>query len=65
MTAGKATKIYILVAFPAVMFGLCYTQNPVYCAKLLHGTGLYFLGTAFALQMLGLFTIRKITTIKV
>jgi len=56
---------YILVAFPAVMFGLCYTQNPVYCNKLLHGTGLYFLGTAFALQMLGLFTIRKITTIKV
>ncbi|MDB5294411.1 MAG: type secretion system protein [Phycisphaerales bacterium] len=56
---------YILVAFPAVMFGLCYTQNPEYCQKLLHGDGLYLLGTAFGLQMSGLFCIKKITTIKV
>ena len=56
---------YILVAFPAIMFGLCYSQNPLYCGKLLTGTGLYFLGTAFGLQMLGLFFIKKITTIKV
>lgn len=56
---------YILVAFPAVMFLLCYMQNPDYCGKLLKGTGLYFLGTAFGLQMLGLWAIRKITTIKV
>jgi tight adherence protein B len=56
---------YILVAFPAVMFGLCYVQNPTYCGKLLHGTGLYFLGTAFGLQMLGLWSIKKITTVRV
>jgi tight adherence protein B len=56
---------YVLVAFPAVMFLLCYTQNPEYCSKLLRGDGLYYLGTAFVLQMLGLFTIRKITTVKV
>jgi len=56
---------YILVAFPAVMFCLCWMQNPDYCGKLLHGTGLYFLGVAFTLQMLGLWAIRKITTIRV
>jgi tight adherence protein B len=56
---------YILVAFPAVMFMLCWVQNPAYCGKLLHGTGLWFLGTAFGLQMLGLWAIRKITTVKV
>jgi tight adherence protein B len=56
---------YILVAFPAVMFGIVYTQNPEYCQKLMTGNGLYLLGTAFGLQMMGLFCIKKITTIKV
>jgi tight adherence protein B len=56
---------YILVAFPAVMFGLVYTQNPEYCHKLLKGDGLYLLGVAFTLQMAGLFCIKKITTVKV
>lgn len=56
---------YILVAFPAVMFGIVYTQNPEYCQKLMTGSGLYLLGTAFGLQMMGLFCIKKITTIKV
>jgi len=56
---------YILVAFPAVMFGLVYTQNPVYCHKLLSGDGVYLLGVAIGLQLAGLFTIKKITTIKV
>src|SRR4051812_20774383 len=56
---------YILVAFPAVMFGIVYTQNPEYCQKLLTGDGLYLLGTAFTLQMSGLFCIKKITTIRV
>ena len=56
---------YILVAFPAVMFGLVYTQNPEYCHKLLTGDGRYLLGIALGLQMAGLFTIKKITTIKV
>jgi len=61
---GRLTG-YILVAFPAVMFLLCYIQNPAYCGKLLEGTGLYFLGVAFFLQMLGLWSIRMITTVKV
>ena len=56
---------YVLVAFPAVMFTLCYTQNPTYCSKLLTGDGLYLLGLAFGLQMAGLFAIKKITTIRV
>ncbi len=56
---------YILVAFPAVMFGLVYTQNPEYCHKLLTGDGRYLLAIALGLQMAGLFTIKKITTIKV
>lgn len=56
---------YILVAFPAVMFGLVYTQNPAYCHRLLTGDGLYLLGVAIGLQLAGLFTIKKITTIKV
>jgi tight adherence protein B len=56
---------YILVAFPAVMFAVIYTQNPDYCQKLMHGDGLKLLGVAFGLQMSGLFCIKKITTIKV
>jgi Flp pilus assembly protein TadB len=47
------------------MFVLCWIQQPDYCGKLLHGQGLYFLGTAFTLQMMGLWAIRKITTIRV
>lgn len=61
---GRLTG-YILVAFPAVMFFLVWIQNPEQAGKMLRGTGLYLLGLAFALQMLGLFTIRKITTVKV
>jgi tight adherence protein B len=61
---GRLTG-YILVAFPAVMFALCYFQNPTYCGKLLEGTGRYFLAVAFFLQMLGLWSIRMITTVKV
>jgi tight adherence protein B len=61
---GRLTG-YILVAFPAVMFALCYFQNPTYCGKLLEGTGRYFLAAAFFLQMLGLWSIRIITTVKV
>jgi tight adherence protein B len=61
---GRLTG-YILVAFPAAMFLLCYVQNPAYCGKLLEGTGRYFLALAFLLQMLGLWSIRMITTVKV
>ena len=57
---------YILVAFPAVMFVLAFMMNPDYAGVLIHtGTGRMLLGTAFGLQMLGLYAIRKITTVRV
>ena len=57
---------YIMVCFPAVMFGIIYMINPEYGNTLLHtDMGHKFLGVAFGLQMLGLFLIRKITTIRV
>ncbi len=57
---------YILTAFPAIMFMIAYVMNPDYAGVLLHTTtGLELLGTAFGLSMLGLFAIRKITTVKV
>lgn len=57
---------YILTAFPAVLFVVLYTVNPEYAKILLEtGEGLALLGGAFFLQMLGLFTIRKITTVTV
>jgi tight adherence protein B len=57
---------YILVAFPAVMFFIAWSMNPGYAGVLLHTTtGMELLGVAFGLQMLGLWAIRKITTVKV
>jgi Flp pilus assembly protein TadB len=54
------------VAFPAVMFVIVNMLNPEYGNILIHTSlGLKLLGTAFTLQMLGLFAIRKVTTIKV
>lgn len=62
---GRLTG-YIMVAFPGIMFCLAYYLNPEYGGILLHtNTGLKLLGTAFGLQMLGLFMIKKITTVKV
>ncbi len=57
---------YILVAFPAVMFFLVSFMNPAY-AKNLTGTplGHKMLVAAVVLQGLGLYAIRKITTVKV
>jgi tight adherence protein B len=57
---------YILVAFPAVMFLIAWTMNPGYAGILLHtGRGMALLATAFGLQMLGLYAIRKLTTVRV
>jgi tight adherence protein B len=57
---------YILVAFPAVMFVIVNMLNPEYGNILIHTPlGLKLLGTAFGLQMLGLWAIRKVTSIKV
>jgi tight adherence protein B len=57
---------YIMVAFPAVMFCICYFLNPDYCGVLLHtSTGEKLLAVAFGLQMSGLWMINKITTVRV
>lgn len=57
---------YILVAFPAGMFLLIYMLNPQQAGIMLHSTtGLTMLGIAVALQVAGLFAIKKITTIRV
>jgi tight adherence protein B len=57
---------YILVAFPAVMFVLVSFMNPAYAHNLTGtSTGQKMLGVAFGLQMLGLWAIRKLTTVKV
>jgi tight adherence protein B len=62
---GRLTG-YIMVAFPGLMFCLAYYLNPDYGGVLLHtNMGLELLGTAFGLAMLGLFMIKKITTVKV
>jgi tight adherence protein B len=57
---------YILSAFPAVMFVIAYTLNPTYAGVLIYTTkGLMLLGGAFGLQLLGLYSIKKITTVTV
>jgi tight adherence protein B len=56
---------YILTAFPVVMFFLSYALNPGYAGVLLEGTGLYLLGTAGALCVVGLLVIRRITSVRV
>ena len=57
---------YILVAFPAVMFVVVSFLNPQYAKNLTDTTtGQKMLGLAFGLQMLGLWAIRKLTTVKV
>ena len=57
---------YILVAFPAVMFVIVSFLDPTYAHSLTGtSTGQKMLATAFGLQMLGLWSIRKLTTVKV
>ena len=53
---------YILVAFPGRhVLAWRMMLNPDYAGVLLHTTtGIELLGTAFGLQMLGLFCIRKL-----
>jgi tight adherence protein B len=57
---------YVLAAFPAVMFVILSMLKPDYGDVLLRtSTGQTFLGVAFALEMSGLYLIRKITTVTV
>ena len=57
---------YVLVAFPAVMFLLSYYMNPNYAGILINDRGgRLLLGVAVGLQLMGLYAIKKITTVKV
>src|SRR5579862_5698204 len=54
---------YILVAFPIVMFGICYYLNPeLYGGFAAASKGKWLLAGAAGLVSLGMFCIRKITT---
>jgi tight adherence protein B len=57
---------YLLTAFPAIIFVILYVINREYTSKLTDTTtGLKVLGAAFAMQIMGLYMIRKITTVKI
>jgi tight adherence protein B len=57
---------YLLSAFPAVLFCVSYALNPEFAGTLINtSTGLTLLGIAFGLQIMGLFCIKKITTVTV
>ena len=57
---------YILVAFPVMMFFIASSMNPEYKKNLLGtSSGLTMLGIAGGLVVLGLISIRKLTTVKV
>ncbi len=61
---GRLTG-YILVAFPVVMFLIINGLSPQYGKQLTQtALGIKLLITAFVLQSLGLYTIRKITTVR-
>lgn len=65
-TAEGRFSGYVLVAFPVVMFVISYAMNPKHTGVMLHtSTGLMLLGIAFGLEVVGLWSIRKITTVKV
>jgi tight adherence protein B len=57
---------YILSAFPGLMFVIAYTLNPSYAGVLINSNGgRWLLGAAGLLTLLGLFCIKKITTVRV
>jgi Flp pilus assembly protein TadB len=47
------------------MFGISYMLNPEYAGVLLKGKGILLLCIAFGLCMMGLYCIKKITTVRV
>jgi tight adherence protein B len=57
---------YILSAFPALMYVISYVLNPEYAGKLLQdSTGIGMLIAAGVMALMGLFFIKKLTTVKV
>jgi tight adherence protein B len=62
---GRLTG-YILVAFPVIMFAICYYLNPeLYGGFAKNETGKKLLGLAAGLVLTGIWAIRKITTVRV
>ena len=57
---------YLLTAFPAVIFVILYFVNKEYASRLTDTSlGLKLLGTAFIMQVMGLFLIRKLTVVRI
>jgi tight adherence protein B len=57
---------YILSAVPALMFVVASMLNPDYTGVLWKtSTGMWLLGTAFGLTLMGLYFIKRITTVRV
>jgi tight adherence protein B len=65
ITAEGRLVGYILLVLPILFFFILYFLNPRYAGVLLNTReGLYVLSGAVVLQMLGLFTIRRIVSVK-
>jgi tight adherence protein B len=68
ITAQGRLVGYILLVLPVVFFLALYAINPKYASVLIdtqnHPEGVTVLGVAVFLQMLGLFTIKKIVTVR-
>jgi tight adherence protein B len=65
ITAEGRLVGYILLVLPVLFFFILYFLNPRYAGVLLNThEGLYVLGGAVVLQVLGLFTIRRIVAVK-
>jgi len=66
LTAEGRLSGWVLLALPVVMFVAMMFLNPDYARELIHtDTGRMMLGTAIALDLVGLALIRKIVNIKV
>jgi tight adherence protein B len=68
ITAQGRLVGYILLVLPIIFFMVLYAINPKYASVLIDGKnypeGVYVLGIALFLQVLGLFTIRRIVSVK-
>lgn len=66
ITAEGRLTGYILFAFPAILFAISYILNPDYTGVLVNtGVGQKLLAAAVAMQIIGLFAIRRIVAVKI
>ena len=66
ITAEGRLTSYVLVGFPAVLYGISYSLNPDYAGQLIRNdVGRMMLMGAVALQVVGFICIRKIVNVKV